>query len=161
MSKMSKTKKTSRPSLLRPCDLLVHSVIAVLGCDAGTTTDATKAAEALVDSLDYEERSTLRRLSSAISSTLVHMSALERSSAICELASEPQAELRLIAALGLQSSEPMIGFYWCIETLAIDDSELVRNACSFAVAERAESAEDSPQPLSPAPGRRVSGRGDA
>jgi hypothetical protein len=111
---------------------LLRCAVAVLAGELGMAQAAaasTSAADPSIDEIDYEDERTLRDLSTALGQTLRTMSPLERSSAICELATDQEVENRLLAALCTRVEPQLVGAKWCHEALAEDESYIVRNAC--------------------------------
>jgi hypothetical protein len=119
----------------RSCELLIQSALAVMSCEA--TAGASVSTPDIEDpyaSLDYDDEQTMRRISTVIGSTLSSMSSFEQTCAICALAADDRAEMRMLAALCLKEADTIIGGRWCMDALSSDGNELVRRACDVASA---------------------------
>ena len=119
---------------LPPTERLLRSAAGALGGAEGGSGAEVEISRLASGSGEIE------RSARALSSTLAGMSGLERSHAVCELATAARAWERAVAALCLRDGAPMIGAEWCIEQLARDPDASVRRLAAFtARARRAES----------------------
>lgn len=121
---------------LPPTERLLRSAAAALGGAEGGPGAEVEISRLATGSGEID------RGARALASTLAGMSGLERSHAVCELATAARAWQRAVAALCLRDGVPVIGAAWCIEQLACDPDPTVRRLAALtAQARRAESAD--------------------